>query len=181
MYYWFGADGQVLQLCPSCLQILHPYFLLALSLSFLTLKLQYRQSIFSSSFTLSRVPDFLEWFLRRCWKILFPVSLPSPENPTRVSWISITSWTCAIVLPVRRSNQLSYEATDVGGWSFVSSKEPWRMDVKWYMKCFIYWTADFKSSKLWSSQLRTQFKQLRIEAWKSLELTNDQLPTSVAS
>ena len=38
---------------------------------------------------------------------------------------------------------------------------------KWYMKCFIYWTADLKSSKLWSSQLRTQFKQLRIEARKS--------------
>ena len=39
--------------------------------------------------------------------------------------------------------------------------------VKWYMKCFIYWTADLKSSKLWSSQLWTKFKQLRIEAWKS--------------
>ena len=38
--------------------------------------------------------------------------------------------------------------------------------VKWYMKCFIYWTADLKSSKLWSSQLWTQFKQLRIKAWK---------------
>ena len=25
---------------------------------------------------------------------------------------------------VRRSNQLSYEATDVGSWSFVSSNEP---------------------------------------------------------
>ena len=35
------------------------------------------------------------------------------------------------------------------------------------MKCFIYWTADLKSIQLWSSQLRTQFKQLRIEAWKS--------------
>ena len=39
--------------------------------------------------------------------------------------------------------------------------------VKWYMKCFKYWTADLKSSKLWTSQLWTQFKQLRIEAWKS--------------
>jgi len=44
---------------------------------------------------------------------------------------------------------------------------PWRMDVKWYMKCFIYWTADLKSSELWSSQLWTHFEQLRIEAWKS--------------
>ena len=41
------------------------------------------------------------------------------------------------------------------------------MFVKWYMKYFICWTTDLQSSKLWSSQLRTQFKQLRIEAWKS--------------
>ena len=43
--------------------------------------------------------------------------------------------------------------------------------LKWYMKCFIHWTADLKSSELWSWQLRTQFKQLRIEAWKSQDLT----------
>ena len=29
-----------------------------------------------------------------------------------------------VAIPVRRSNQLSYEATDVGSWSFVSSNEP---------------------------------------------------------
>ena len=29
-------------------------------------------------------------------------------------------WTCDLAIPVRRSNQLSYEATDVGSWSFVS-------------------------------------------------------------
>ena len=28
---------------------------------------------------------------------------------------------------------------------------------KWYMKCFIHWTADMKSSELWSSQWWTQF------------------------
>ena len=33
---------------------------------------------------------------------------------------------------------------------------PWGMDVKWYMKCFIYWTEDLKSSKPWSSQFWTQ-------------------------
>ena len=33
-------------------------------------------------------------------------------------------WTCDLTIPVRRSNQLSYEATDVGSWSFVSSNEP---------------------------------------------------------
>ena len=41
------------------------------------------------------------------------------------------------------------------------------MDLKWYMKSFIYWTADLKSSKPWSPQFWTQFKQLRTEAWKS--------------
>ena len=46
---------------------------------------------------------------------------------------------------------------------------PWGMDVKWYMKCFIYWTADLKSSKLWSSQLWTQFKQYRCDALTNLE------------
>ena len=35
------------------------------------------------------------------------------------------------------------------------------------MKYFIYWNADWKSSKLWSAQLWTQFKQLRIEALRS--------------
>ena len=29
-------------------------------------------------------------------------------------------------IPVRRSNQLSYEATDVGSWSFVGSNVPVR-------------------------------------------------------
>ena len=32
-------------------------------------------------------------------------------------------WTCDLAIRVRRSNQLSYEATDVGSWSFVSSNE----------------------------------------------------------
>jgi len=51
----------------------------------------------------------------------------------------------------------------------VSSNEPVKngFEVIYCMKCFIYWTADLKSSKLWSSQLWTQFKQLRIEGWKS--------------
>ena len=40
---------------------------------------------------------------------------------------------------------------------------PWGMNVKWYMKCFIYWSSDLKSSKRWSSQWK-QFNQLRIEA-----------------
>ena len=39
-------------------------------------------------------------------------------------------WTRDLAIPVRRSNQLSYEATDVGSWSFVSSNEPVRSEYE---------------------------------------------------
>ena len=35
-------------------------------------------------------------------------------------------WTRDLAIPVRRSNQLSYEATDVGSWSFAGSNVPVR-------------------------------------------------------
>ena len=63
-------------------------------------------------------------------------------------------WARDRAIPVRRSYQLSYEATDVGSWSFVPWVliSPWGMNVKLYiMKYIMYWTADVKSSKLWSS------------------------------
>ena len=57
-------------------------------------------------------------------------------------------WTCDIAIPVRRSNQPSHEATDVGSWSFVGSNGPVRNEsmMKWYMK-WIIWTADMKSNE----------------------------------
>ena len=52
-------------------------------------------------------------------------------------------WSRDLAIPVRRSNQLSYEATDFGNWSFVSSNEPVSNECEViYMKYFIYWTAD---------------------------------------
>ena len=33
-------------------------------------------------------------------------------------------WTRDFAMVVRRSNQLSYEAIDIGSWSFVGPKEP---------------------------------------------------------
>ena len=52
-------------------------------------------------------------------------------------------WTRDLTIPLRRSNQLSYEATDVESWSLVSSDEPvvyemfhtfnCRFDLKWAM------------------------------------------------
>ena len=41
------------------------------------------------------------------------------------------------------------------------SREEWML--KLYMKYFICWTADEKSSNLWSSQVWKQFMQLRIK------------------
>ena len=35
-------------------------------------------------------------------------------------------WTHDLAIPAQRSNQLSYEATDFGSWSFVGSNEPVR-------------------------------------------------------
>ena len=49
-------------------------------------------------------------------------------------------WTRDLVTPVRYSNQLSYEATDVGSWSFLGSNELVRNEwmMEWYMKYIIY-------------------------------------------
>ena len=50
---------------------------------------------------------------------------------------------------------------------------PWRMDVKWYMKCFIYWTADF-SGFFRFFQLCTLQKQLvhlfHLNIWRNKEV-----------
>ena len=48
---------------------------------------------------------------------------------------------------------------------------PWGMNENLYMKYFIYWTTDVKSSKLWSSQLWTQCNY----AYRSLKNSGLQL------
>ena len=50
-------------------------------------------------------------------------------------------------MPVRRSNQLSYEATDVGSWSFVGSNVPLRNE--WVMKLCMKWTIIIEL-RIWS-------------------------------
>ena len=39
-------------------------------------------------------------------------------------------WTRDLAIPVQRSNELSYEATDVGSWSIVGSNEPVRNECE---------------------------------------------------
>ena len=73
-----------------------------------------------------------------------------------------------LTIPMQRSNQLSYEATDVGCWSFVGSNVPVKNEstMKWYMKWIIYELRIWNQVMLWSSQLWMQFLQLHKEAWK---------------
>ena len=68
-------------------------------------------------------------------------------------------WTRDLAIPVRRSNQLSYEATDVGSWLFVGSNGPVRNEsmMKWYLKWIKYELRIWNQMKLWSSQLWMQF------------------------
>ena len=90
-------------------------------------------------------------------------------------------WTRDLAIPVRRSNQLSYEATDVGSWLFVGSNGPVRNEsmMKWYMKWIIYELRIWNQVKLWSSQLWTQFLQLRREAWKAFEFITAKITASL--
>ena len=45
-------------------------------------------------------------------------------------------WTRDLAIPVRRSNQLSYEATDVGSWSSVGSNKPVRNECELIYEIF---------------------------------------------
>ena len=47
-------------------------------------------------------------------KAIIAIAYRSLKN----SWLQ-RIWTRDLAIPVRRSNQLSYKATDVGSWSFV--------------------------------------------------------------
>ena len=54
-------------------------------------------------------------------------------------------WTFDLMIPVRCSNQLSYEATDVGSWSFVGPKEPVRNEYE-----VIIWNISYIELEMWN-------------------------------
>ena len=54
-------------------------------------------------------------------------------------------WTCDFAIPVRCSNRLSCEATNVGSWSFVGLKEPVRNE------CWSYiWNISYIELQMWN-------------------------------
>ena len=54
-------------------------------------------------------------------------------------------WTHDLAIPVQRSNQLCYEATDVGSWSFVGSNEPVRNE-RWSK----IWNISYIELRMWN-------------------------------
>ena len=80
-------------------------------------------------------------------------------------------WTCDIATPVRRSKQLSYEATYVESWSFVSSNEPVRNECEVLYEMFHTLNCGFEIKlAMIFAVMNAVFKQLRIEAWKSQDM-----------
>ena len=77
--------------------------------------------------------------------------------------------------------QLSYEATDVGSRSILGSYIPVKdMKVNDAYEINHMWTADMKSNEEWSSQLWSQFLQLRKEAWKKFRTSTGLEPVTLA-
>ena len=75
--------------------------------------------------------------------------------------------------------QLSYEATDVGSRSILGSYVPVKdMKVNDAYEINHMWTADMKSNEEWSSQLWSQFLQLRKEAWKKFRTSTGLEPVT---
>ena len=95
------------------------------------------------------------WTNHRAAILIRSASLGSLENNTMQIQDFNGIWTRDLAIPVRRSNQLSYEATDVGSWSIVGSNFPVRNEstMKWYMNWIIYELRIWNQVKLWSSHL----------------------------
>ena len=81
-------------------------------------------------------------------------------------------WARDLAIPVRRSNQLTYEATNVGSWLFVSSNEPVKNGFEVIYEMFHI----LNSSKPWSlrSKLRWSWLtwfQIRSSIYKTFHIS----------
>ena len=65
--------------------------------------------------------------LRRPYFTLANAGAPVPAEAAKIQDFNGV-WIHDLAILVRRSNQLSYEATDVGSWSFVGSNFPVRSE-----------------------------------------------------
>ena len=77
-------------------------------------------------------------------------------------------WTRDLAIPLQHSNQLSYEASDVGSWPFVGSKEPVRNEYEVTYEMFHIYNCGFEIK--WAMILAVMnaiYEIAYIEAWKS--------------
>ena len=71
-------------------------------------------------------------------------------------------WTRVLVILVRRSNELSYEAIDFGRWSFVGPTEPVRNECE--VLCEVFHILNCRCEMKWAMilELWKEFMQLHI-------------------
>ena len=77
-------------------------------------------------------------------------------------------WTRHLVIPVRRSNQLSYEDIDIGSWSFLGRKEPVRNEREVLYEIFHILNCRWKIKlSIILAVMKAIHAIAYIEAWKS--------------
>ena len=84
-------------------------------------------------------------------KVIYAIAYIEAWKSQDLHWV----WTRDLAIPVQCSNQLSYEATDVGSWSFVSSNEPVKNGCEviyemWYMKSTVQYMKHFIYHFTWA-------------------------------
>ena len=80
------------------------------------------------------------WSLQ-LWKQFMQLRIQKPAKCQDFNGV----WTCDPATTVRCSNQLSYEATDVGSWSFVGRREPVRNECE-----VIIWNISYVELRMWN-------------------------------
>ena len=89
------------------------------------------------------------------------------------------AWTRDLAIPVRRSTNWAMKPLTLGAGQFWVHMFPWKI-CKWmmHMKEIICELRNMKSNEEWSSQLWSQFVQLRKEAWKKFRTSTGLEPVT---
>ena len=77
------------------------------------------------------------------WKQFMQLRIEKPAKSQDFNPV----WTCDPATTVRCSNQISYEATDVGSWSFVGRREPVRNECE-----VIIWNISYVELRMWNQE-----------------------------
>ena len=123
---------------------------------------------FSGVYTTIIILVLKEAGLASWWEHSPSTAVTEVQFPHSVSYVDWVSWWFSSLLREVFPRVLRFSP-------LIKNQHLTLFDLKLYMKCFIYWTAGLKLSKLWSSQI----KQLRIKAWKSQDFNGVEKPEKV--